>query len=247
MVDNSSKKSAFQYELLPIEFRSISFHKFGTCLIDKISLTIKSKGITIILGPNGAGKSILMRLLHGLDFPSSGRVLFRGKSTNDTIKSKQAMVFQNAILLRRTVMENLSFVANLQKARKTLQLRELLEEVGLGEKKYIQARQLSGGEKQRLSLARALVLQPELLLLDEPTASLDPYSVQMIETLLIKLRKKNTKIVFITHDLNQARRLAEDIIFIHKGKLEAFQPAQIFFENPDSEFVKAFIEGKLIF
>ena len=174
MFDTNTVSTPFQYQLLPIKFCSVSFIKFGTCLIDKVSLTIKSKGITIILGPNGAGKSILMRLLHGLELPSSGEVLFREKNTNDMIRRKQAMVFQNAILLRRTVIENLSFVANLHKTRKRLNLEELLEEVGLAEKQSLQARQLSGGEKQRLSLARALVLNPELLLLDEPTASLDP-------------------------------------------------------------------------
>ncbi len=247
MLDAKSKKTKPQYELLPIKFRSVSFNKFGNCLIDKVSFTIESKGITILLGPNGAGKSILMRLLHGLELPNSGEVLFRGKNANEEIRRKQAMVFQNAVLLRRTVIENLSFVANLQKDRKIEKLKELLEEVGLSEKQHLKARQLSGGEKQRLSLARALVSQPELLLLDEPTASLDPYSVQMIESLLIKLRKQNTKIIFITHDLNQARRLAEDVIFIHKGKLEAFQSSQTFFENPESKFASAFIQGKLIF
>ena len=247
MFNANSKKPTPKYELLPIKFCSVSFNKFGNCLIDKVSLTIESKGITILLGPNGAGKSILMRLLHGLDSPSSGEVLFKGEIANQEIRRKQAMVFQNAILLRRTVIENLSFVANLQKDIKIQKLKELLEEVGLHEKQHVKARQLSGGEKQRLSLARALVLQPELLLLDEPTASLDPYSVQMMESLIIKLRKQNTKIIFITHDLNQARRLAEDIIFIHKGRLEAFQSAGEFFENPESKFASAFIQGKLIF
>ena len=247
MLKTKHPKTSLQYGLLPIEFCSVSFHKHGNFLIDKVSLAIESKGITILLGPNGAGKSILMRLMHGLELPSSGEVLFRGKNANEAIRRKQAMVFQNAVLLRRTVMENLFFVANLLKDRETQKLKALLEEVGLSEKQHLKARQLSGGEKQRLSLARALVLQPELLLLDEPTASLDPYSVQMIESLLIKLSKHNTKIIFITHDLNQARRLAEDIIFIHKGKLEAFQPARAFFENPESKFAESFIQGKLIF
>ena len=100
---------------MPIKFCSVSFNKYGNCLIDKVSLTIESKGITILLGPNGAGKSILMRLMHGLELPSSGEVLFRGKNSNEAIRRKQAMVFQNAVLLRRTVIENLSFVANLLK------------------------------------------------------------------------------------------------------------------------------------
>ena len=247
MSDADSIKTQLGYDLLPIELRSVSFQKSGVYLIDKVSFKLNSRGITVILGPNGAGKSILLRLLHGLEIPNKGTVLFKGVVADETIRRKQAMVFQNAILLRRSVMENLSFVANLHKPRKPSNLLKLLEEVGLAEKQHMSARRLSGGEKQRLSLARALVSQPELLLLDEPTASLDPYSVQMIETLLIKLQHQNTKIIFITHDLNQARRLAEDIIFIHKGSLEAFQSANTFFEKPDSDFAQAFIQGRLIF
>ena len=247
MSDANVTITQLEFNLLPIELCSVSFQKSGVCLIDGVSVTLNSRGITVILGPNGAGKSILLRLLHGLEIPNEGTVLFKGVVADEIIKRKQAMVFQNAVLLRRSVMENLSFVANLYKPQKPSNLVELLAEVGLAEKQHMPARRLSGGEKQRLCLARALVSQPELLLLDEPTASLDPYSVQMIETLLIKLQHQNTKIIFITHDLNQARRLAEDILFIHKGRLEAFQPADSFFEKPDSEFAKAFIEGRLIF
>lgn len=247
MPESNLTKTQLKYNLLPIEFCSVSFQKSRVCLIDRVSFTLNSSGITVILGPNGAGKSILLRLLHGLEIPNEGKILFKGVVADETIRRKQAMVFQNAVLLRRSVMENLSFVANLHKPQKSPNLLELLTEVGLAEKQHMSARQLSGGEKQRLSLARALVSHPELLLLDEPTASLDPYSVQMIETLLFKLKHQNTKIIFITHDLSQARRLAEDIIFIHKGRLEAFQYADTFFEKPDSDFAKAFIEGRLIF
>ena len=247
MSDANLTKTHLGYDLSPIELCSVSFHKSGLSLINGVSFTLESRGITVLLGPNGAGKSILLRLLHGLEVPNEGKVLFKGVAADETVRRKQAMVFQNAILLRRSVIENLSFVANLQKPQKLPNLLELLAEVGLAEKQHMPARRLSGGEKQRLSLARALVSQPELLLLDEPTASLDPYSVQMIETLLIKLKHQNTKIIFITHDLNQARRLAEDIIFIYKGRLEAFQPADTFFEKPDSDLAQAFIEGRLIF
>ncbi len=247
MSDANVTKTQLGFNLLPIELCSVFFQKSGVRLIDGVSVTLNSRGITVILGPNGAGKSILLRLLHGLETPNEGTVLFKGVVADETIKRKQAMVFQNAVLLRRSVMENLSFVANLYKPQQPSNLLELLAEVGLAEKQHMPARRLSGGEKQRLCLARALVSQPELLLLDEPTASLDPYSVQMIETLLIKLQHQNTKIIFITHDLNQSRRLAEDILFIYKGRLEAFQPADSFFAKPDSEFAKAFIEGRLIF
>ena len=151
-----------------------------------------------------------MRLLHGLEKPSSGEVLFNGINLNNTIRLKQAMVFQNAVLLRRTVIENL-FVANLQRPKQTSNLNKLLQEVGLMRKKS-SSKTFIGWRKTETITSSCIGISPELLLLDEPTASLDPYSVQMIET-LIKLRNQNTKIIFITHDLNQARRLAEDIIF----------------------------------
>ena len=247
MSDSHTQKPDLVTQLLPIEFRSISFNQSGNRLIDNLSLTINSLGITIILGPNGAGKSILLRLLHGLDKPDFGDILFKDIAANYAIKRKQAMVFQNAVMLRRSVKDNLAFVANLHASKQEPDLLALLDEVGLYDKQHMPARRLSGGEKQRLSLARALLAEPELLLLDEPTASLDPYSVQMIESLLTKLQRRNTKIIFITHDLNQARRLAEDVIFMHKGRLESFQSAEDFFKNPNSKFAEAFIEGKLIF
>ena len=163
MSDTNVTKTQLEFNLLPIELCSVSFQKSGVCLIDGVSVTLNSRGITVILGPNGAGKSILLRLLHGLEIPNEGTVLFKGVVADETIKRKQAMVFQNAVLLRRSVMENLSFVANLHKPQKPSNLLELLAEVGLAEKQHMPARRLSGGEKQRLCLARALVSQPELL------------------------------------------------------------------------------------
>ena len=147
MFETNYSEAPFKFELIPIKLRSVSFQKLGNNLIDNISLSINSKGITIILGPNGAGKSILMRLLHGLEKPSSGEVLFNGINLNNTIRLKQAMVFQNAVLLRRTVIENLSFVANLQRPKQTSNLNKLLQEVGLYEKKKSSSKTFIGWRK----------------------------------------------------------------------------------------------------
>ena len=246
MFETNYSEAPFKFELIPIKLRSVSFQKLGNNLIDNISLSINSKGITIILGPNGAGKSILMRLLHGLEKPSSGEVLFNGINLNDTIRLKQAMVFQNAVLLRRTVIENLSFVASLQRPKQTSNLNKLLREVGLYEKKNLPARRLSGGEKQKLALARALITEPEMLFLDEPSASLDGKTTLEIETLLKSCTKEGTTIIMSTHDIGQAKRLAKNILFLNKGILESNQSADTFFHKPKSSNAKKFIAGEII-
>ena len=129
MSDTNLIKTQLEFNLLPIEYCSVSFHKSGLRLIDRVSFKLISKGITVILGPNGAGKSILLRLMHGLEIPNEGKILFKGVVADETIRRKQSMVFQNAILLRRSVIENLSFVANLHRPQKCSNLLELLEEV----------------------------------------------------------------------------------------------------------------------
>ena len=164
MFETNYSEPPFKFELIPIKLRSVSFQKLGNNLIDNISLSINSKGITIILGPNGAGKSILMRLLHGLEKPSSGEVLFNGINLNDTIRLKQAMVFQNAVLLRRTVIENLSFVANLQSSKQTSNLNKLLQEVGLYEKKKSSCKTFIGWRKTEIIASSCIGIKPRIII-----------------------------------------------------------------------------------
>lgn len=227
------------------EARRLRYTVAGRDLIDGIDLTLKPGRLTVVMGPNGSGKSLLLRLLHGLLQPSSGEVLWDGSPPVEGIRSKQAMVFQRPVLLRRSVAANLQFVMKLRGPANDEKLRDTLAFVGLAAQADQPARLLSGGEQQRLALARALVLEPEVMLLDEPTASLDPASTAAIERIVAGAHDRGTKIVYVTHDLGQARRLADEVAFLNRGRLAEFTPAEEFFENPRSECARDFLAGRL--
>jgi tungstate transport system ATP-binding protein len=232
--------------LLPLEVNGLALEIGGKRLIDGIDLTLSARSFTMVMGPNGAGKSLLLRLLHGLLQPTEGTIRWDGTPMNDAIRQRQAMVFQRPVLLRRSVADNIDFVLRL-KGRATRERRDqILDHVGLLGHTRQPARLLSGGEQQRLALARALVLDPEVLFLDEPTASLDPASVLMIEQIVSAAHRRGTKIIFITHDLGQAKRLSDDIIFLHRGRLSEHSPARHFFTNPSSDTASAYIEGRIV-
>ena len=165
---------------------------------------------------------------------------------SDAIRLRQAMVFQRPVVLRRSVGENLDFVLRLRGSRDPARRDELLDHVGLLERARQPARQLSGGEQQRLALARALATDPEILFLDEPTASLDPASIAKIEDIVRDTERRGTKGVFITHDIGQARRLARDVVFLHNGRIAEHAPAADFFASPTSDAARAYLEGRLV-
>jgi tungstate transport system ATP-binding protein len=235
--------------LLPLELRNLSLETGGRRLIDRIDLKLQDRGITVVLGPNGAGKSLLLRLVHGLLEPTEGAIFWGNAPMDDEIRRRQAMVFQKPVLLRRTAAANITYALGLRGfARNERGPRALraLELAGLHRHAFTPARVLSGGEQQRLCLARALSLDPEVLLLDEPTASLDPSSTLAIERLLIGAKHSGIKVIVVTHDVGQARRLAQDIIFLHHGRLIEHQPARCFFKQPESESARAFMAGDLV-
>jgi tungstate transport system ATP-binding protein len=235
--------------LLPLELRNLSLKTGERRLIDRIDLKVQDQGITVILGPNGAGKSLLLRLMHGLLDPTEGAILWGNTPMDDEIRRRQAMVFQKPVLLRRTAAANITYALGLRgMARSERGPRALraLELAGLQHHAFTPARVLSGGEQQRLCLARALSLDPEVLLLDEPTASLDPASTLAIERLLIGAKHSGIKVIVVTHDVGQARRLAQDVIFLHHGRLIEHQPAWRFFEQPESDMARAFMAGGLV-
>lgn len=218
----------------------------GNALINQIDLSLESIGTTMILGPNGAGKSLLLRLLHGLIKPTAGTVNWHGKPMSDAIRRHQAMVFQRPVLLRRSVAANLDFVLRLCPANQREDTQALLESSGLMHKQKQPARQLSGGEQQRLALARALALKPKMLFLDEPTASLDPASTQFIEQMVRQARASGTQIMFVTHDIGQARRLADQVVFMHQGSIAQVSDAQSFFEHTTHKAARAYLDGHLV-
>jgi tungstate transport system ATP-binding protein len=233
--------------ILPLRLHELSFAAGGRTIIDRISLEIEAGPSTIILGANGAGKSVLMRLMHGLLDPSSGRVEWSAPE-HPGAPRKQAMVFQRPVMLRRSAEANIAYalkIAGIRKAQREELTRESLEGVGLAHLARRPARVLSGGEQQRLALARAWALHPEVLFLDEPTASLDPSATREIETVIRAFDAAGTKIVMATHNLGQARRLGDEILFIDQGRLAERAPVGQFFSKPQSAQAAAFIKGEL--
>jgi len=233
--------------ILPLALEHVSFSVSGKTIIEPVSLGIEAGPCTIILGANGAGKSVLMRLMHGLLEPSSGRVAWREQDARRA-RRMQAMVFQRPVMLRRSALANVVYaleVAGIDAGKREKLALEALEEVGLRQVAQRPARVLSGGEQQRLALARAWALHPEVLFLDEPTASLDPSATREIEAVIRAFDASGTKVVMATHNLGQARRLGDEVLFLHQGRLVERAPVDRFFTQPSSAEAAAFIKGEL--
>jgi len=233
--------------ILPLKLDRVSFSAGGREIIPPLSLEIGAGPATVILGANGAGKSVLMRLMHGLLAPTGGRVTWN-ETDAARVRRQQAMVFQRPVMLRRSALANLVYalkVANVPAGQRETRALDSLKEVGLLQLAHRPARVMSGGEQQRLALARAWALHPEVLFLDEPTASLDPSATREIESVIRAFDAAGTKIVMATHNLGQARRLGDEVLYIHQGRLVERAPADTFFKSPSSAEAAAFIKGEL--
>jgi tungstate transport system ATP-binding protein len=214
--------------------------------IDGVDLRLREGPLTVIMGPNGAGKSLLLRLLHGMINATEGDILWHGKALTPDDRLRQAMVFQRPVLLRRSVAANIDFVLKLRGTGSPARRQNILAGVGLAELAGQPARHLSGGEQQRLALARALAIDPEVLFLDEPTASLDPASTLAIEQAVLAAHARGTHVVFVTHDVGQAKRLAGEIVFMHKGRIIEQSAAGAFFDQPKSDAARHYLAGQII-
>ncbi len=233
--------------ILPLRLEGLCYRAGGKRLIDDISLTLSPGTRSVILGPNGAGKSLLLRLCHGLIAPSAGRVAWAA-APGTTIRHRQAMVFQRPILLRRSAEANVAYPLRLRGVgarERAARVGEALARAGLSAQARQPARSLSGGEQQRLAIARAWVMRPEVLFLDEPTANLDPAAARAIEDLIDSVHHGGAKIVLTTHDLGLARRLADEIVFLHRGRLRERGAAAAFFAKPNTAEAAAFLKGDL--
>ena len=231
--------------MLPLVLDQVSFGVNGKTIIDRVSVEIDAGPRTVILGPNGAGKSVLMRLCHGLLTPTSGSIVWRGAGGRS---QRQAMVFQRPVMLRRSALANVAYGLKLAGfAPKECELRahDVLEAVGLAQVAERPARVLSGGEQQRVALARAWALGPEVLFLDEPTANLDPGATRDVESLIGQVRAGGTKIVMTTHNLGQAKRLGDEILFLSQGRVVERSSVDQFFSKPAAAEADAFIRGEL--
>lgn len=233
--------------ILPVEARGLGYAAGGVRILSDVSLSLAHGAPTIIIGPNGAGKSVLLRLLHGLLTPTEGEVAWAG--CRDDAARRQAMVFQRPVLLRRSARANILYplrLAGVPAARREARAAQALALVGLQALAERPARRLSGGEQQRLALARAAAMAPDVLFLDEPCANLDPAATRSVEESLATLATRGTKIVMTTHDLGQARRLAGDVVFLHGGRAVEHTPAGMFFTTPATALASAFLRGELL-
>ncbi len=234
--------------ILPLTLDRVCFDAGGTRLIHELTFTLQHGPRTVILGPNGAGKSLTLRLCHGLLRPCAGAVRWANHGASQ-LPRRQAMVFQTPVVLRRSVAANVSYALALNGGSRRLRSKRVaqaLERVGLEALAQRPARSLSVGEQQRLALTRAWALDPEVLFLDEPTANLDPTATRAVEAAIDEIHRSGTKIVMTTHSLGQAQRLADEVLFIHRGRLVDHAPAESFFTGPQSSEAAAFLRRELL-
>ncbi len=234
--------------ILPLTLDNVSLEIEGMRLIKDITCHLERGPRTIIIGSNGAGKSLLLRLCHGLVQPTEGRVLWHGNNGGNPALA-QAMVFQRPVMLRRSVTANISYALDLHQvpiSKRQDRIRSVLDKTGLGRLADKQARVLSIGEQQRLALARVWAINPEVLFLDEPTASLDPAASHQVEQVIQAIHDAGTKIIMTTHDMGQAKRLGDEIIFLHRGRIKEQASAEKFFDQPKNDLAEAFLKGELL-
>lgn len=232
---------------LPLMLSDVSILAGEVTILDNISLTISPGAPTVLIGPNGSGKTTLLRAAMGLVAATRGRITWGGREQSPP--DRRAILFQRPVMLRRSAAGNVRYalsVAGVGRGQRAQRVIELLAEVGLQGLAWRPARRLSGGEQQRLALARALARDPALLFLDEPTASLDPAATKTIEDVVRAVSARGVKVVLSTHDLAQARRVAGDVVLLHRGRLIEKAAANDFFAAPKTDEAKKFIAGELL-
>jgi len=234
--------------ILPLKLEDVSFQAGGKRLIKEFDCEFGPGPRSVIIGPNGAGKSLFLKICHGLIPPHTGTV--KWNDLNDaSARRHQAMVFQRPVMLRRSVNANIHYPLKLRKIPKSeriILVEEALNLSGISRLRDHPARVLSFGEQQKLALARAWALKPQVLFLDEPTASLDPAATHTVEEIIHAIHKQGTKIIMTTHDLAQAKRIADEVLFMFRGRLLERAPANNFFEQPEYDLAQSFVKGELL-
>ena len=232
---------------LPIVLDQVTVRAGGLTILDGISLRLVAGPPTVLIGPNGSGKTTLLRVVMGLLPPSGGRITWGGREHVPPIR--RSFVFQRPAMLRRSAAGNIRYAlatAGVPRSERAARTQALLDRVGLADRADRPARRLSGGEQQRLSLARALARSPTVLFLDEPTASLDPAATKAMEDLVRATAESGVKVVMATHDLGEAKRLAGEVLLLHRGRVIEEGPAAAFFNAPQTDQAKTFIAGGLL-
>lgn len=233
--------------ILPLSVVDAVVRKKGKTILNNINLDLAATGFTVMMGPNGSGKTTLLRLMHGLERLRTGSVSWNVDET--LARTQQAFVFQTPVIMRRSVLDNIAYPLTLRgrnKSEARAKAADWADHVGLAPRREINAQFLSGGERQKLAIARALMCEPQVLFLDEPTTNLDGRSTREIEAILLAAHQNGTRIVMTTHDIGQARRLASDVIFLNDGRLCETTPAKRFFKQPSSEPAQAYLRGDIV-
>lgn len=228
----------------PLTLRKVLVRRQGKVVIGPLDLTLHALGVSIILGPNGSGKTTLLRVMHGIERINGGEVVW---TQHDP--AKHAFVFQSPIVLRRSVAENLAYPLHLLKVTRVdidAAVDNWLDRIGLRDMGDTPATRLSGGERQKLAIARALIRKPDVLFLDEPCANLDGRSTREIEAILREASAAGTRLVMATHDMGQAKRLAQDVVFMLDGKIHEQGNAKALFDRPETEELAAFLRGDIV-
>ena len=234
-------------DIFPLRLQDACVQRRGKRLIGPIDLTIEGHGITMLIGPNGSGKTTLLRAMYGLERISSGTRNWTAPQRD--VSHRQAFVFQTPIMMRRSVVECIAYPLRLagQSRRQAREAAAIAaKDAGLGDILDVPAPFISGGEKQKLAVARALIQDPDILFLDEPCASLDGQATRQIEETLLAAAARGLRIIMSTHDLGQARRLSNEIVFLARGRVLEHQPAEGFFASPETREAKAFQCGDIV-
>jgi tungstate transport system ATP-binding protein len=236
-------------QVLPLVGEALVIRRGGRTILDGVNVRLAVGGMTVFMGPNGAGKSILLRVLAALIPPDSGTVQWAGAAAVRALRPRLGFVFQKPVLLRRSAIANIRHAlhaAGCARSSSLAKARDALAFAGLLHLHDSPARLLSGGEQQRLAIARALALEPEVLFLDEPTANLDPAAAAQIENMLRDVSARTKKVVLVTHDIGQARRLASHVAFMHHGRIVETGDAATFFASPKTRAASAFVDGEIV-
>ncbi|GLQ05947.1 ATP-binding cassette domain-containing protein [Sneathiella chinensis] len=233
--------------LFPVVLDDVSVYRKQTRVLGPLNIRFEQTGCTVLMGPNGAGKTTFLRLLHGLVRPREGKVVWA--LPPEQTYARQSFVFQTPIVMRRTVQDNIAYpliVRGAGKRQGRQQADEWIDRVGLAHVAHKDAGVISGGERQKLALARALITAPDVLFLDEPSTNLDGASTRDIEALIQAVVRDGTRVFLATHDLGQARRLADNILFIHHGAILEHAECDAFFDHPATPEARSFLRGDIL-
>lgn len=233
--------------IFPLKVKNVTIQKRGNTILDDVSFQLEEKKLSIVMGPNGAGKTMLLRSIQGLENLNLGAIEWN--ISEKDVRDRIAFVFQTPIVLRRTVLENIIYplvIAGESKAEAIDKAKQWIDQIGLAGKENQNALLLSGGERQKLAIARALISNPDVLILDEPTANLDGKSTKEIETIVKSAQSSGTKIIMTTHSTGQAKRLADEVLFINKGRLIEQTNAKSFFKASKTSLAGAYLRGDII-